>query len=186
MLTLDNRQLSASIRAKKKKMAESEPEMIGTSPVPDLNAQDIYDIDKHAQVEETVGSEKKINADQTNLDEPYNQEAMSHEPMESEWNPQAHDKMAYGGMVEEHSDPMMPSKEMGEEIAGSMGTRSEMNRRIGEGFQKGPMQEGKRSMPSRMEESEIGGASGEDAEMKRRTIMRKMRLSSYLDNLSDW
>jgi hypothetical protein len=68
-LTISNSMLSKSIREKKKKMMESPPEMIGTSPTPDMNAQDIYDVEQHGRVEGTLMSEDKINADLTNIDE---------------------------------------------------------------------------------------------------------------------
>lgn len=67
-LTLSNSMLSESIRKKKKKMATSEPEMVGTSPMSDLDAQDIYDIEKDARIESTLMSPEKINADLTDID----------------------------------------------------------------------------------------------------------------------
>jgi len=71
MLVLSNSAISKSIREKKKKMATSEPEMIGTSPTPDLNAQDIHDIEQDARVESTLMSPKKTNADETMMNEEY-------------------------------------------------------------------------------------------------------------------
>jgi hypothetical protein len=67
---MDNRKLSQIIRDKKKKLAESDPELVGTSPVPDMNAQDVWDTEKRAYVETMTDSPPKINADQTMLDEP--------------------------------------------------------------------------------------------------------------------
>jgi hypothetical protein len=168
--------LSKSIREKKKKMMRSEPEMIGTSPTPDMDAQDIWDAEKAGQIEDTVDSPKKINADEAMLDDTYEQKPMSHEPMESHVNPKDHGRMAYGGEVEPHSDPMMPSEMDAEEVAGDRGTESEMGRRIGEGFQAG-------GMSSHGSEEAIGGVSDTESEMKRRTMARKMRLSAYLDSL---
>ena len=49
----------------------TEPEMTGTSPTPDYNAQDIYDLEQKGRIEGTLMSPKKINADLTNLDDPY-------------------------------------------------------------------------------------------------------------------
>lgn len=69
MLTLSNEAISKAIRAKKKKMATSEPEMVGTSPGPDMNAQDVYDIEQDARVESTLMSPKKINADETMMND---------------------------------------------------------------------------------------------------------------------
>jgi len=70
MLSLDAMKISKSIRDKKKKMMTSEPEMVGTSPVPDMNAQDIWDTEKKAYIEDKVKAPEKINADETNMDEP--------------------------------------------------------------------------------------------------------------------
>lgn len=71
MLTLSNEAISKAIREKKKKMATSEPEMVGTSPAPDMNAQDIHDTAQHARIEMTLNSPKKINADETMMNESY-------------------------------------------------------------------------------------------------------------------
>lgn len=67
---LNAKELSAAIRAKKKKLLESEPEMIGTSPVPDMNAQDIWDLEKKGYIEDMVKADPKINADETSANEP--------------------------------------------------------------------------------------------------------------------
>lgn len=67
-LALSASSISKSIREKKKKMITSEPEMVGTSPTPDLNAQDVYDLEQHGRVEGTLMSPEKINADITNID----------------------------------------------------------------------------------------------------------------------
>lgn len=64
-------QLSAAIRMKKKKIANSEPEIIDTSPVPDMNAQDVYDKMQAGRIEDTLDSPKKINADETMMNESY-------------------------------------------------------------------------------------------------------------------
>ena len=66
----DAMELSAAIRAKKKKLKESEPEIVGTSPVPDMNAQDIWDTEKKAYIEDLVKSPKKIDARETSMNEP--------------------------------------------------------------------------------------------------------------------
>jgi hypothetical protein len=68
-LTINHKMLSNSIREKKKKMMTEEPEMIGTSPTPDMNAQDIYDVEQAGRNEGTLSSPEKINADLTNIDE---------------------------------------------------------------------------------------------------------------------
>lgn len=67
-LTLSNSQISKHIREKKKKLMTSEPDLIDTSPTPDLNAQDVYDEEQHGRIEGTLMSPKKINADLTNID----------------------------------------------------------------------------------------------------------------------
>jgi len=68
-LTINHQMLSKAIRDKKRKQMTSEPEMIGTSPGPDMNAQDIYDVEQAGRIEGTLDSPEKINADLTNIDE---------------------------------------------------------------------------------------------------------------------
>lgn len=68
---LDNKQLSEAIRMKRKKLLESEPEMVGTEPGPDMNAQDIYDVTQKGRIEDTLKSPHKINAKDTNMDMSY-------------------------------------------------------------------------------------------------------------------
>lgn len=70
-MLMDNAKISELIRAKKKKMLEADPEIIGTSPVPDMNAQDVYDKEQHGRIESTLMSPHKINADDTMMDETY-------------------------------------------------------------------------------------------------------------------
>ncbi len=71
-MLMDAAKISEMIRAKKKKMLEADPELIGTSPVPDMNAQDVYDTEQKGRIEETLMTPKKINADDTMMDESYN------------------------------------------------------------------------------------------------------------------
>lgn len=71
MIALPKSQISRAIREKKKRMMMSEPDMIDTSPTPDMNAQDVYDIEQDARVESTLMSPEKINADVTNIEEGY-------------------------------------------------------------------------------------------------------------------
>lgn len=68
-LTMNHSMISKAIREKKKRMMTSEPDFIDTSPTPDMNAQDIYDIEQAGRVEGTLMSPEKINADLTNIDE---------------------------------------------------------------------------------------------------------------------
>ena len=61
--------ISKHIRDKKKKMITSEPDLIDTSPTPDMNAQDVYDLEQKGRIEGTLMSPEKVNADLTNIDE---------------------------------------------------------------------------------------------------------------------
>ncbi len=67
-LAISAEMISKHIRDKKKKMMTSEPDFIGTSPTPDMNAQDIYDLEQKGRIEGTLMSEEKINADLTDID----------------------------------------------------------------------------------------------------------------------
>lgn len=69
-MLMDPAKLSEVIRRKKKKMMEAEPELIDTSPVPDMNAQDVWDMEQKARIESTLMTPHKINADDK-LDEGY-------------------------------------------------------------------------------------------------------------------
>ena len=72
MMKLDASMLSkARIREKKNKLKSSEPELIGTSPVPDMNAQDVYDLTQKARIEDTLDTPPKIDADNTMMNESY-------------------------------------------------------------------------------------------------------------------
>jgi hypothetical protein len=168
----DNKMISASIRKQKKKMMNAEPNLVDTDSKVDLNPMDLYNVDKHAQVEETVDSPHKINADETAMNEPYVQHAASKEPMQSHVNPKDHHKMAYGGAVP-HKDAMTPSAEDERRyVAGSPGSNEEAARMMGNRPSVGV---GEGAGP------ELG--DGEQSEEKRRQKMRLMRLSSYLDSL---
>ena len=68
-LTMNASMLSKAIRDKKKKIMTASPDFIETSPTPDLNAQDIYDLEQKGRIEGTLMSDEKINADLTNIDE---------------------------------------------------------------------------------------------------------------------
>jgi hypothetical protein len=68
-LVMNHSQLSKAIRDKKSKIMRAAPDFIDTSPTPDLNAQDIYDLEQAGRVEGTLSSPEKINADLTNIDE---------------------------------------------------------------------------------------------------------------------
>lgn len=66
-MLMDASKMSEIIRMKKKKMLEADPELIGTSPTPDMNAQDVYDMQQKGRIEETLDTPPKINADDTNM-----------------------------------------------------------------------------------------------------------------------
>ena len=76
---MDFKKLSDVIRAKKKKLLESEPEMIGTSPTPDLNAQDVMEIEEKGRIESTLNSPHKIDARDTVMGETYDGVGLSPE-----------------------------------------------------------------------------------------------------------
>lgn len=78
-MLMDNRKLSEVIRMKKKKMLEASPELIDTSPTPDMNAQDVMEVETAGRIESTLDSPKKINADETMLNESYDGVGLSPE-----------------------------------------------------------------------------------------------------------
>lgn len=78
-MLMDAAKLSAAIRMKKKKMLEADPELIDTSPTPDMNAQDVYDMEQKGRIEETIMAPKKINADETMMNESYDGVGLSPE-----------------------------------------------------------------------------------------------------------
>lgn len=157
-------QLSKQIRARKKSMQKAPVDLIGTSPKPDMDGQDIWDKEKEGQIQDTVDSPDKISA----MDAPeYEQEPMSHEPMESKFNPKNHSEMAYGGKpMDDGSEAMFPAYEDQTEVGGSPSTKAEMAMRI----------------------APDAFPSGDDieAEEARRIGMRKQRLSDYLEGLVDF
>lgn len=67
----DAKKLSEIIRMKKKEMKNAEPELIDTSPTPDMNAQDVYDTEIKGRIEGTLMSPKKIDADETMMNNDY-------------------------------------------------------------------------------------------------------------------
>lgn len=68
---MDAAKISELIRMKKKKMLEADPELIGTSPTPDMNAQDVHDMEQKGRIESTLMTPHKINADDTMMGESY-------------------------------------------------------------------------------------------------------------------
>jgi len=64
---IDAKKFSAAIRAGKKKLMNNDPEIMGTSPGPDYNASDIMDKELDSRMEHTLGTEPRIDADKTDL-----------------------------------------------------------------------------------------------------------------------
>lgn len=71
MSIMSPEKISEMIRMKKKKMMEAPPEIMDTSPTPDMNAQDVYELEQKGRIESTLMSPKKINADETMMNESY-------------------------------------------------------------------------------------------------------------------
>jgi hypothetical protein len=78
-LTLSAESISKSIREKKKRLLTSEPSLIDTSPTPDMDAQDVYDLEQDGRIESTLDSPKKINATDTMLNQSYDGVGLSPE-----------------------------------------------------------------------------------------------------------
>lgn len=68
-MLMDAKKISAIIRAKKKAMLTAPPELAGTSPNPDMNAQDVYDMEMEGRMQTTLKSEPRINADDTMMND---------------------------------------------------------------------------------------------------------------------
>lgn len=80
-LMMSDAEISKIIRDKKKKMAQSEPDFINTSPVPDMNAQDVHDMKQRGRIESTLDSPKKISSDEAMMAETYDGVGLSPEQM---------------------------------------------------------------------------------------------------------
>jgi hypothetical protein len=78
-MLMDAAKISEIIRMKKKKMLEADPELIDTSPTPDMNAQDVYDLEQRGRIESTLMSPPRINADDTMMNETYDGVGLSPE-----------------------------------------------------------------------------------------------------------
>ena len=78
-MIMDAAKLSEIIRAKKKKLMTAEPEIAGTSPVPDMNAQDVWDLEQKGRIEETLNSPHKIDARDTMMNDSYDGVGLSPE-----------------------------------------------------------------------------------------------------------
>jgi hypothetical protein len=153
-MTLSASKISEAIRKKKKAMMESAPDMIDTSPTPDMNAQDVYDTSQRARIEETLKTPKKVNADETMADE------MGQDDMGG----LMHKAAAKAGIMKEAHVPAHPM-EMPE---ASMAEGGMMEH---EGYDGPPM------LMSKMESDE------KDWNVDKFKFKRGERLSKYLDSL---
>lgn len=130
-LVMSHKAISESIRKKKKKLMTSEPDIIDTSPTPDLNAQDVMELEQAGRIEGTLMSEDKINADLTNIDEEEQYDGVGVSPKQ---------KMRMGrlrkyldGMDLSHG-PRMERRGMPGKMAGDMGMAPQSRKRIGGGY----------------------------------------------------
>lgn len=135
-------QISAAIRMKKKKMMEASPEIADTSPVPDLNAQDVYDLQNKGRIEDTLNSPKKINADETMMNESYDgvgispkEKADGREAVMRSASVPSHPveipEMEAGGMVESDGDLSAPDPLLSKEETDESGWNKEKFKRLG-------------------------------------------------------
>lgn len=67
-MLMDPKAISKMIRAKKKKLAEADPELVDTDSKPNMSPMDMYDLEQKARIEATLDTPPKINADKANLD----------------------------------------------------------------------------------------------------------------------
>lgn len=67
-MLMEPKSISKMIRMKKKKLAESDPELVDTDSRPDISPMDMYDMEQKARIEATLDTPPKINADKANLD----------------------------------------------------------------------------------------------------------------------
>lgn len=169
----DPRELSKAIRAKKKKAMKAEPELVHSDAIPDKNPIDLYNVDQAAQMKETIDSPKQIDADETAMNEPYEQKPMSKEPMSSKVMPRDHAKMAYGGMPVPNGDAMTDVMDLERKYVGGSPESNQEEARM---FSNKP------SVGTGEGQSGVLGA-GLEGEENKRIKMRKMRLSSYMDKL---
>lgn len=77
-MLMDPAKLSEVIRRKKKAIMEREPEIVDAGLQPDLNPNQVYDLEQQGRIESTINSPEKINADDK-LDEGYDGVGLSPE-----------------------------------------------------------------------------------------------------------
>ena len=66
---MDPKKMSELIRAKKKKMMNADPELVSTDLQPDMNPNQVYDMQQKARIEDTLDLPPKINAEDTAMAE---------------------------------------------------------------------------------------------------------------------
>lgn len=96
-MLMDAKKLSEVIRMKKKKMLEADPEIMDTSPTPDMNAQDVYDMEQKGRIESTIDAPEKINSDDAMM-AMSKEESMNVGPSEDEKKRMARLKMFINSM----------------------------------------------------------------------------------------
>ena len=67
-MLMEPKAISKMIRAKKKKLAEADPELVDTDSRPNMSPMDMYDLEQKARIEATLDTPPKINADKANLE----------------------------------------------------------------------------------------------------------------------
>ena len=68
-MILDAKRLSESIRMKKKKMMSADPELVDTDAIPDVDPVSHMDIEGDARIMNALGSEDRLDARNTAMDE---------------------------------------------------------------------------------------------------------------------
>lgn len=68
-MMIDAKKLSSAIRAKKKAMMSAEPQLVDTDAIVDIDPNEHFFMEKHAQIENALGSEDPIDARNTAMDE---------------------------------------------------------------------------------------------------------------------
>lgn len=78
---MEPKAISKMIRAKKKKLAEADPELVDTDSRPNMSPMDMYDLEQKARIEATLDTPPKINADKANLETDVNNVGITPEEM---------------------------------------------------------------------------------------------------------
>ena len=68
-MVLDAKKLSEAIRMKKKKMLSAEPELVDTDAIPDVNPQELMDMQMESRMENTLKSPERMDARNTEMDQ---------------------------------------------------------------------------------------------------------------------